>query len=367
MSPGDYIVNASGPAATPAGIAEADGTRVYAPTYFPGVLTPDTATRVHVDAGRETAISFPLVVTARTRITGFVRTSNGAVSPRPHAALLRTTGWGNGFLTSGQSVEVGHDGSFFVVDLVPGDYVLVVTTETDDDESAEQARVPITATGSNVDGLVVTTGRGGAMRGRFVYEGRPNGAHPEPPNFFVSSVESPAADLFSTHRESWNPDDTFEISGLFGRGVVRLADHDGWILKAVLVDGRDVIDAPFDFRNGGDVNGVQVVVTTKSSAVTGTAADASGPTADFTAVLFPEDRPLRTPYSRFIASTQPDRSGRFGIRGLPAGRYLIAAVDELEPGAAFDPDLLERLEAHATPVVLGEGESQEMTLKVIGR
>jgi hypothetical protein len=65
-------------------------------------------------------------------------------------------------------------------------------------------------------------------------------------------------------------------------------------------------------------------------------------------------------------SARPNQ-GVFKINGLPPGRYLAAAIDYLEAGAARDPAVLERLRSAAVPVTLGEGESTTIALKVIAQ
>jgi len=370
LPPGDYYVSAFGPVdrmgggpPVPAIIAAADKNHVYVPTYFPGVMAPETAGRVHVDADRETTISFALVAITRSRITGIVRTSAGAGPYLPELSLVRP----NGFSANSRSIHVDPDGSFAAGDLLPGDYLINVTVQAGDsaDAPSERAVVPVTLTGPDVTGLIVTTGRGGVLRGRVVYETPHDSKDEGDVQVFLSSVDSPAQDQLRPHEELWDLDGTFEITGLFGRGVVRVTHDADWILKAVMVSGRDVTDQPFDFSDGKPVNGVQVVMTRKSCTVIGSAFDAAGPSREFTTVLFPEDRRQWTPWSRFIASARPDQNGRFRITDLSPGRYLLAAVDDLESGEAFNPDLLARLADAAMLIVVDEGETKDVALTVI--
>ena len=79
---------------------------------------------------------------------------------------------------------------------------------------------------------------------------------------------------------------------------------------------------------------------------------------------FPEDARQRTPYSRGIAAARPDQQGSFLVQGVPPGRYLITAVDYLEPGQERDTATLERLRPRAIAVTLGEGEARTVDLKL---
>jgi hypothetical protein len=52
------------------------------------------------------------------------------------------------------------------------------------------------------------------------------------------------------------------------------------------------------------------------------------------------------------------------IKGLPAGKYLIAAVDYVQDGQWYDPEFLEQLRARALPVSLAEAESKRIDLRM---
>jgi hypothetical protein len=81
-------------------------------------------------------------------------------------------------------------------------------------------------------------------------------------------------------------------------------------------------------------------------------------------VLFPDDAALIMPGSRFIRTIRPNIEGRFAISGLPAGRYLAAAVEVLIDGQWFDPVFLEGLRKGAVPVTLNEGGAESVTLRL---
>src|SRR5258708_34718640 len=66
--------------------------------------------------------------------------------------------------------------------------------------------------------------------------------------------------------------------------------------------------------------------------------------------------------SRHIQAARTDSSGAFRLRGLPAGDYLIIAVDDVEQEEWFDPTYLEQIRATATPVTISEGEKKTKDL-----
>jgi hypothetical protein len=82
-------------------------------------------------------------------------------------------------------------------------------------------------------------------------------------------------------------------------------------------------------------------------------------------VAFAEDRRLWTPQSRCIATARPDQTGRYTLAGLPPGRYHVVAVNYLQAGAERDSQILDRLAAKATSLMLAEGESRDMDFRIV--
>ena len=148
-----------------------------------------------------------------------------------------------------------------------------------------------------------------------------------------------------------------------GSGVLR-ARTANWMLKAVLLDGKDVTDTALDF---GAYTGktVELVLTQRGAQVNGTVSNDRGqPVRDYVLILFPEDEAQWTPLSRFFATGRPDQQGRVTINNLPPGRYLATAVEYLDPGEERNPGMLSRLRATSTAVALTEGESRSVTLRM---
>jgi hypothetical protein len=69
--------------------------------------------------------------------------------------------------------------------------------------------------------------------------------------------------------------------------------------------------------------------------------------------------------SRAVRSARPDQQGRWQIRGLPAGEYLVLAQDYVEDGAWNDPEYLESLREQAQHVTLADGAAEVVSLKLV--
>ena len=81
-------------------------------------------------------------------------------------------------------------------------------------------------------------------------------------------------------------------------------------------------------------------------------------------ILFSSDRTFWISQSRRILSARPASDASYTIRNIPPGHYLVAAVDDVEPGEWFDPAFLQRLVSAAAKISIADGEKkvQDITL-----
>jgi hypothetical protein len=139
----------------------------------------------------------------------------------------------------------------------------------------------------------------------------------------------------------------------------------GWTLRSVIYDGRDITDRPIDVRSGQTLTNVLLTFSDKISEITGTiTADNGDPSPDYTLLAFSTDNSLWRPQSRHIMTARPDQTGKFRIRGLPAGDYYVVTVDPAEQGEWFEPAYLEEHRSGAARVSLNEGDSKTQNFKV---
>jgi hypothetical protein len=80
--------------------------------------------------------------------------------------------------------------------------------------------------------------------------------------------------------------------------------------------------------------------------------------------VFADDPQRWTDGSRWVASARPDQSGRYQVRGLPAGAYLVIALDYVEDGIWNDAAYLESIRHRAERFVLGDAATQTLALKI---
>jgi hypothetical protein len=131
----------------------------------------------------------------------------------------------------------------------------------------------------------------------------------------------------------------------------------GWILKSVRVKDEDVTDIPLEFGTPKEsLDDVEIVVTSRTSALTGIVLDERGERRmQYSLIVFPLDRALWYPGSRFFRHVEADAEGRFEAAAMSPGDYFVAAVapfDERDDSWQ-DPEVLDRIAARATRVAVG--------------
>ena len=243
----------------------------------------------------------------------------------------------------------------------------MVRSAAANDQPAQEARQTIQVAGVDIDGLVIVTGSGGAVRGQVASDdGTPVPglerlvvrARSLTPAAWTSTLGSPGNGRV-------NADGTFELKALVGPAVLSIGTLIGdWTLKAVELNGRDLADDPIEVPHGQTISGVRVVLTNRPTHVRGGLLDETQQQAEGIVVVFPEDTSRWRQDARTVRSARPDQHGEFSIKGLPAGKYLIAAVDYVQDGQWYDPEFLADLRPRAERLSLAEGESKRIDLTV---
>jgi protocatechuate 3,4-dioxygenase beta subunit len=401
LPPGDYFVSATlrgsqemmvmemAVAAIRTSISEPETPRSgYAPTYYPGTPNGNEAQKLTLAVGQEAQnADFGLVPVRLSKVSGTVIGSEGRplegvmISATPRTATANPI-----VFPSGSAARTDRNGNFTMNSVAPGEYTLtartmgIVTSGGDGDRmvftmtrtmgpggdgQSEFGSVPLSVSGEDMNNVMIVTSKGTSASGRIIYEG---GSKPTSNTLRVSAAtidaEGPTGLLGGS--SSVSEEGTFEIKGLAGQRIFRVSNIPaGWVLKSVRLSGTDITDTGIDIKPNDPVTGLEVVLTSKSTEVTGSVKAGNDAATDYTVVIFSEDPQKWTaPMTRHIASARPNQEGRFQVKHLPAGSYYVVAVDYIAQGDWNDPDVLERLKARATRITLDEGEVETLSLSL---
>jgi hypothetical protein len=425
LPPGEYIVMASpagdgGPLdevgfpAPPLGLATSrsavresavasqEAPAGYAPVFFPGTTSSRDATRVTLGTSEERSgldLQLPFVVMGR--ISGSIVADGGAPAPGTEVRLIDVDLAVPGF---GLRVTgTNPDGRFTFENVPPGRYRVLAHSGPRNqvfvDQSGGNSRVTMKFTAVRVEGraaaalgtpampeapadtqwaavdvalsgpgteaVTLVLQPGVTVSGRVLFDGS------DQPPADLSSIRVLLNSATSTEGPSSamaqvNSDGQFTITGVTP-GTYRVVALSGsaWRPKSFDVGGRDALDFLLTVEPNEAIADARLTMTTKTASLSGTLVDGIGrPAPAHTIVLFADDAGYWTPHSRRIHATRPSTDGRFSVGSLPAGAYRLVAVDDLEDGRWFDPELLRQLATVALPITLSDGEQRTQDLRV---
>jgi hypothetical protein len=373
LPPGDYYVSAS---VRSPGVenpeASAGGVNVgYAPTYYPGTPEGNQAERLTLRIGEEASADLQLTPSRLASLAGIASDSagqpvaRGTIILRPKSDVIAAN--------APRRMRLAADGSFTMTGVAPGAYVLVATNTGEarnaTDEGREVGSLTLAVAGEDMTGLRLVTGRGATLTGRVSFEG---GAAPQDPTSIRVGCQPVTIDDIAVGATVTKvlPNRTFRLSGIMTPCIVQVQSAAGvpegrgaWILKTARMGGSDVTDRPIPVPADGGPSSVDVVLTNQESGLSGHVEGSTAmPQDEYSVLVFPEDKTYWTGISRRIRLVRPDQTGVFKIQNLPAGDYLLVAVNSFERGAEQDPELLAQLASLARRINVVNGGMSTVTL-----
>ena len=389
LPPGDYIVGARPNRFVADAPADEEARRQgYAATYFPGTASLSNARAVRVEPGRDTAgVSFGLLMVPLATVRGTVQlppdTSGRAINLGVGLVAPERL---DGYVTRGARPR--EDGSFEIPRLAPGTYQITARHfQTGGVEYWGTAEMAVN--GGDLDGVAIPMRAGAIVRGRVHTEdGEPVGVPVMVSLRADDTTRAPQPRPVRTYS-----DGSFRLEGAFGTQHVRAveariipgAEAPGinvralqevtpatrplttWWLKSITMNGRDVTDEPIDFGRG-DVM-LDITMTNRMANVRGSVAwNRSAGRRRPSVIIFPDDDTRWLRGSRAIGTSEVDETGRFDVRGMPAGeRYLAVAVDGASRSVLAQPEMLQALKPFATALRIDEGGMYELALTAVPR
>jgi protocatechuate 3,4-dioxygenase beta subunit len=357
---GQYVVVAS-----VGGVLLADSPG-YATTYFPGTGAAATAQFVGVRPGEDVGgIDVPLVAAGTASIRGRIVD----VAGKP---------WGTMFVLVPRSpmntrigARIEPDGTFEFPNLAPGRYVIQADRGRQGSSvEGEFLAREVTVGGTDVSNLQLQTSRGSRIAGHVVFESTTNARPPAPASVQLTPVpidfDLAPKGIAITNANALGE---FELGGISGARRLQVLEPPGWTVKAILSNGRNIVDDVLQFgRAEQSLNDIEVVLSDRVNELVGVVTDARGRRIDSTraqVMAFSIDREQWYPKSRIVRSVTKLVQGSYSLKGLPTGSYYIAALLDAPTGEQWtDPAFLESLRNTAKVVVVGEGQQQTLNLQL---
>ena len=356
-----------------------DGRVVFYPTTFhPSSLDVAAASVVTVSSGEEKAgIDLQVRPVPARRVSGRVIGPDGPAAGIALRLIAAGADLGDAMwaiaANTPQTVADGS-GDFTMLGIAPGTYTLKVLRASQPTEPVWWAADSITVgADADVTNLTVRLQSGAPIGGRVVVEASgtpPAAAAIKSITIKPTPLAGTASSLMGMAGWVVHPDD----SGRFMTGPMVLGPYmavvsslpAGWALKSVTLGAQSAADKPFELTSNG-ISDLVVTITDKVSMLAGTVRDANGqPEPMATVAIFPADKALWPPpgmASRRIQTVAPGRDGRYALRGLPAGDYLVVATDW--PADFLDNEVLAVLMADAVRVTFTEGETRTADIRVL--
>jgi hypothetical protein len=333
------------------------------PTFFPGVIDPARAMRIHVKPDEERgAVDFSLLPARRVRVSGVVLGPDG--QPYGGARLtIRPPAWDP--YNAKLEVAPGADGKFVFTDVIPGSHAIEV-----------MGRLPLDARLAAGEDIEVGDADISDVTLRLQPLTRVSGLARFEGKSIPASLDLTKVRVF-IERDGFHPgeakvgaDGTFTYDlrpGSYRLNALPPEGHAGWRLHSAAANGRDLLDSPFEVTWGtSDITGIVLSFSDRHTQVSGTvmtSGDLPGPGS--TVVVFPVTRALWNPSSRRLAAARPATNGRYTFRDLPSGEYYLATVRDLGGPEWRVPERLEPLVPGGVRISLGEGETIRQDFRIV--
>jgi len=159
-------------------------------------------------------------------------------------------------------------------------------------------------------------------------------------------------------------DGSFQLAGVLGRVQLDASVAES-IVKSITLDGRDITDEVLDVTGRTAVSGLVITMTDKIPTITGQVRGRDGqPVRKYSVVLLPRESLEPAAVVGRIRTARADENGRFQLRRVRPGRYVVAAVEYVEMGEVSAPEFQQRIRGIARDVTISEGQTLTLDLTI---
>ena len=144
-------------------------------------------------------------------------------------------------------------------------------------------------------------------------------------------------------------------------------DSASWWPRSAITGERDLLDGLIEIGRETSMAPVVVTFSDRRSELSGTLQAQTGtPASDVFVIAYAADRKFWGPHARRVQAVRPGVDGRFAIKDLPPGDYLLAALTDVDQDEWQDMAFLEGLVPASIKVTIAEGEKKVQDLRIAG-
>ena len=359
IRPGDYIVRAAVAAGTAPELVD------YPPAFYPGTMSGADARPVSIELGGElSGLDFALVGTPTVRVTGSARDSSGSPTTQLRVTLESTVG-----VSMSLDARIETDGTFIFDNVPPGQYVLKADAgRTNGYTEGEFMAQPLSVGQNDITGVRLQAATGSTITGTFVFDRLMRRTDPPPTSVRIAAVpeDFDLAPMYFASTQA-NAEGVFQLRGVTGRRrLIVTRTPARYMVKAILVNGRDVTDEALAFgRATQSLDAVEVVLTDRVSQLDASVTDGRAPVGAAHVLVFSTDRAHWYQESQRVLHQVTSAEGRVQFSGIPAGTYFAAALPSIPSSDDWrDPAFLDSIRPMATVTSVGDGQTEAIEIRV---
>jgi len=369
------------PATTPSAAAPANNVQyAYAPVFYPGTASAAGAGKVAVGLGDErTGVDFVVQLTRMGTMSGTLIAPDGG-APQQVGFVISSVGVqlpslvGASPTFTNETTPTGR--AFKYTNLAPGRYTVTAQSTV---PTVRWARTEVDVSGTDVTGVSMVLQPALTLSGRMVFDGTmapPENASAIRVNLlYTNGFGSGRSGNTNTGNVPVPPavvetDGRFTIGGIIPetfRLTATMPGPPGWWLRSAMIGTQDMLDVPLVISATGNLPAMVLTFSDRHTALSGTLQTPAGqPAPAYFIVVYPADRTLWRPQARRIQSARAGTDGKWIVKDLPPGEYLVAALQDLDPLDLLDPAFFDQLLAASAKLTLGDGEQKTFDLRIGG-
>jgi protocatechuate 3,4-dioxygenase beta subunit len=331
--------------------------------YYPGVISTSGAERIRIKAGQEIHIDFPLRIPKLFAVSGRVVNPRGGPEARARIRI-RPQEHDLGLLaTSTNQTESDAQGNFVFTQIVQGAYVISAVDDPTGERGVEEDRYwteeRVEVAGDNVSGLQLQLREKLKIPGKITVAGGPKVDFDRLVVHLNGESEFEPEEGSSAGWVGKNGDFVIEnVRPARNRLRMYYGLPDGYYLRSAFFGSQNVLEEGLNLS--GKVESGQLLKITVSPGagqIQGIVRRGDAPIRGALVRVFPE---TPNPYRGEISFERTVEDGRFVIKNVPPGKYLVRAY----ASAADDDDGSSSDSANTATIDLAENESKTVQLKL---